>query len=64
MSAEIIPPGDNGSFTITDRMLMENDAVSIGAFEILLYEEAYRRGLNLTVAQDQRTFDIIVTWRK
>lgn len=63
MSVDIIPAGERGQFRITDQMLFENDAVSLAAFEVLLREEAARRGLYLEVAEDIATRDWIVRWR-
>jgi hypothetical protein len=63
MAAEIIPAEERGEFRLTDQMLMEAGAASLAAFEILLCEEAYRRGLDLRIDEDMRTGDLIVRWR-
>jgi len=63
MSADIIPTGDRGQFRITDQMMYEAGAVSMGAFEVLLHEEARRRGLDLRVELEVETQDVIVQWR-
>jgi hypothetical protein len=64
MSADIIPAElDRGEFRITDQMMYETGTVSLQAFETLIREEAYRRGLDLLMLVDDSTRDVIVRWR-
>ena len=61
--AEIIPAGERGSFTITAEQLMNTHSVSLEAFEVLLHEEAIRRGLALNVRENLRDGSMTVKWR-
>jgi hypothetical protein len=61
--ADIIPAGDRGSFTITDAQLVEAGATTMGAFEVLVREEARRRGLDLSVSENVLDRSITVAWR-
>ena len=60
---EIIPAGERGSFTITAPQLMNTHSVSLEAFEVLLREEALRRGLALNVTENLRDGSMTVKWR-
>lgn len=63
MSVDIIPAGERGSFRVTDRMLYETGKVAWEAFEVLLREEARRRGLDLAIYLENPSRDYIVEWR-
>jgi hypothetical protein len=64
MTAEIIPADvDRGEFRITDQMMSDAGAVSMGAFEFLLREEARHRHLDLRIELEAQTKDVIVRWR-
>lgn len=63
MSVDIIPAGERGSFRVTDRMLYETGQVAWEAFELLIREEARRRGLDLVFYREDSSYDVIVKWR-
>lgn len=63
MSVDIVPPGDSGEFRITDQMMFEAGAATMEAFDVLLREEARRRGLDIEMWLEQSSRDIIIRWR-
>jgi hypothetical protein len=60
---DIIPAGDRGQRLISREELTANDAVTLAAFEVLVREEAQRRGLLLESAEDFSTGGLWIRWR-
>jgi hypothetical protein len=63
MSTDIIPWEDRGEFRITKVMMTETLGMTLAALEVLLREEATRRGLNFIVETDIVDSGITVRWK-
>lgn len=61
---DIIPAGERGQRLISREELAANDAVTLAAFEVLVREEAQRRGLVLESAEDSPTGGLWIRWSR
>ena len=62
-AVELIPAGDRGEFRITNRMMFDAGVVTMEAFFDLLGAEAQRRNLDIWMAEELPSRDVIVRWR-
>lgn len=63
MTADILPAGEQGEYTVSEAQLMRQDYRSLEEFFEKVTDEALRRGLELNLLENRRDGSVTVRWR-